>query len=252
VTTSRVSGLLACVEVGGGSVQTVLFDADDYSLHGGALQPPGAALAIAVPGLIDGELVAEASNLGWRNTDPVVALGLRGPALVVVNDAEAASLGEAALRGARGLAELVFVGVGTGVGGAVVRDARVVAGNLFGHGSGFGDSVCRCGRSGCLETVAGGWALPEPITRNHLEDVATAIAVAIGREPQASGGPVVVGGGITRRYPQLVRLLADRLPERRVEASLAPARAKSAAAWGLRRLVDDLTSARISVDGEDA
>lgn len=240
---SRVgSAALACVEVGGGSVQTVLFRGDDHELRDGAQQPSGAGLAIAVPGLIDGDVVAEASNLGWRNTDPVAALGLRGPALVVVNDAEAAALGEASLRGRRGLTELVFVGIGTGIGGAVVRDGRVAAGNLFGHANGFGDTPCRCGRSGCLETIAGGWALPDPIPRAHLDDVATAVAVGVGREEIAGRGPVVVGGGIARRYPQLVRLIADRLPERRVEASLAPGRAKSAAAWGLRRLVEDLTS----------
>src|SRR5438045_318451 len=142
-----LSGTLACVEVGGGSIQTTLFDADGaFDLVNGPLQPDGSTLAIAVPGLIDDGVVTEASNLGWRNTDPVSALGLDGPAACVINDAEAAALGEASLRETAG--PLVYVGIGTGIGGAVVADGDVIRSNLFGHnvagyGSEFGAEVCR-------------------------------------------------------------------------------------------------------------
>lgn len=230
--------LLACVEIGGGGTQTVLFTGSTAEVLAGAVQPEGALLAIAVPGYVEGTIVREASNLGWIDVDPVVSLGLKGPALVVLNDAEAAALGEAALRDLD--TPLVYVGVGTGIGGAVVEGQKVVRSNLFGHnakghGRGFGDDACPCGRTGCLETVAAGWALPSPLSIEHLEKQAAAIAAALTDHELAQEGPVVVGGGIARAYPELIRCLQTLLPARSVEPSRAPADAKSASAWGLRR-----------------
>lgn len=235
---------LACVEIGGGSVQTVLFDNGARPrIVEGATQPEGYAVAFAVPGIIDGGVVRWASNLGWRDTDPVVALSLPGPAALVVNDAEAAALGEAALRGERGLERLVYLCVGTGVGGAVVADGRVVRANLFGHnatghGTSFGDLPCRCERRGCLETVAAGWALPDPLDEDTIIDVAAKLARAIATHELCGSGTVVLGGGIARRYPELVDEVARWLEGRTVERSLAPAKAKSAAGWGLRYALD--------------
>jgi predicted NBD/HSP70 family sugar kinase len=230
---------LACVEIGGGSIQTVLFEGDHTTLLDGAHQPDGFALAFAVPGVIANGVVRLASNLGWKDTDPVVALQLRGPASLVINDAEAAALGEAALRGPRGLSRLVYIGVGTGIGGAVIADGTVVRSNLFGHdfpghGTRHGDRRCRCERIGCLETVAGGWALPDPLNEHLVRTVADHLADAITAHELAGDGVVVLAGGIARRYPALAARVAARLPHREIETSLAPAEAKSAAAWGLQ------------------
>ncbi len=231
--------LLACVEVGGSSSQTVVFGGDTTVLVDGAHQPAGARLALAVPGLLDGHRVVTASNLGWDDVDPVEVLGLRGPAEVVCNDAEAAALGESALRAASYGGGLAYVGLGTGIGGAVVTADGTVASNLFGHGLPFGDRLCRCGRRGCLETIAGGWALPEKLGPAELTTVAEVLAQAVDREPVADDARlVVVAGGIARSYPALVGLIGESLPDRVVEASAAPATAKSAAPWGLRRLVE--------------
>ena len=241
--TSDGASPLACVEIGGGGVQTVLFDdgAAPRVLEG-AHQPDGAALAFAVPGLVIDGVVREASNLGWRDIDPVAQLGLNGPASLVVNDAEAAALGEYALRRPHAPDELVYVCVGTGIGGAVVVHDNVARSNLFGHnapgyGRRFGNLDCRCGRKGCLETVAAGWALPDPLTDAHLEMIASQLALAITDHPLAQLGTVVIGGGIALRYPQLIAKVAMCLPRRDVEPSCAPDGAKSAAAWGLRSVL---------------
>lgn len=221
-----------CVEVGGGSIQTVLFPRDGTPVFlSGAVPRARAPLLIAVPGLIEDRRVVAASNLGWLDVDPVERLGLIGPARVVCNDGEAAALGESVLRGGE---DLAFVGLGTGVGGAIVRGGRVVASNLFGHLGGFGDRVCRCRNVGCLETVAAGWALPATLSSPDLEAIAGAIVMA-------TGGPdvpalTVVAGGIAARYPSLIHAMARRAPHRRFQPSRAPAEAKSAAAWGLLAL----------------
>jgi len=227
----------AAVEVGGSTTQTVVFDGDGaWLVVPGAHQPPGAVLAIAVPGLIAGGRVLAASNLGWFDRDPVEALGLPGPATAVLNDAAAAALGEAAVRGAGALADLVYIGLGTGVGGAVVLDGAVTADNLFGHAGGFGERTCACGSTGCLETVAAGWALPPALDRDDLARVAAAVARAIDAEPAAAAGVVVVGGGVAARYPQLVAFVGAALTDRVVEPSAVHAPLKSAAAFGLRHV----------------
>jgi predicted NBD/HSP70 family sugar kinase len=233
-------GALACVEVGGGSIQTVLFDNGNVDLLEGAHHPDGATLAFAVPGVVSNGLV-QASNLDWRNVDPVAELSLRGPAALVLNDAEAAALGEMAVRG--DVERLVYLGLGTGVGGAVVRDGKVVRANLFGHnatgfGTSFGNLPCRCGRRGCLETVAGGWALAESLSDADVKTVARLSAQAIADHELCGQGVVVIGGGIASRYPDIIGLVSSYLPSRIIEATRAPRAAKSAAAWGLRYLLD--------------
>lgn len=229
---------LSCVEVGGSGSETVLFNIDgSVERHEGALRPVGARLAIACPGIIgeDGRVLG-ASNLNWWDVDPAEALGIAGPAELVLNDAEAAALGEVALR--YGNPDVVFIGVGTGVGAAVVINSAVVAANLLGHIGGFSDKACTCTQIGCLETVAAGWALPDPLTTNDIDAVASAIAAALDRESIASPRLVVLGGGLARRYPSLCERLAEHAPDRRIENSAAPAGYKSASAWGLRHALE--------------
>ncbi|MBK5307027.1 MAG: ROK family protein [Frankiaceae bacterium] len=230
---------LACVEVGGGGVETVLLGGSELEVLTGAHLPAGWSLLMAVPGLIERGRVLAASNLGWLDVDPAHELGLPVAAEVVLNDAEAAALGESALRGG---AALTFVGLGTGVGGAVVADGRVVAANLLGHGGAFGDVRCPCGRTGCLETVAAGWALADPLPAPLYPAVAQAIATAIRDEPLATAPLVVVAGGLTRRHPGLVDALRAALPDHVVEGTAAPAAVKSAAAWGLALAYEQVTA----------
>jgi predicted NBD/HSP70 family sugar kinase len=228
VAVTEIDTAVACVEVGASGSETVLLDRGRVVRTAGALPPIGVPLLMAVPGLVAGSRVIAASNLGWYDVDPADRLGLPGPVALLRNDAEAAALGESVLRGG---VDLVFVGLGTGVGGAVVRGGEVHA-NLFGHHPGFGDRDCPCGRTGCLETVAAGWALPDPIS--DIGAVGVAVAAAIDAEPLATPSLVVVAGGLAARHPAVIDVISAGLPNRTVEPTAAPAEAKSAAAWGLR------------------
>ena len=235
---SGATGVLACVEVGASSQQTAVLDRDgSFSFHSGIAVPPAVPVLAAVPGLIRGTHVVAASNLGWFDVAASTALGLDRPVALLRNDAEAAALGEHVLRGAT--TDLVYVGLGTGVGGAVVRTSSgqvTVTANLFGHTDGFSERQCRCGSRGCLETVASGWALSDPATDDELHLTAAAVARAVELEPLATARLVVLGGGLTRRHPRLVDWVAACLPDRVIEPSAAPPAAKSAAAWGLLAL----------------
>jgi predicted NBD/HSP70 family sugar kinase len=222
--------LITCIEAGGSGAQTVVFAGEGApSITAGAHAARGSTLLLAVPGVLHSGRVT-ASNLGWVAADPAVALGCDERAALVMNDAEAAALGESVLRSG---VDLVYIGIGTGVGGAVVLDGRVAGANLFGHAPGFSEAVCSCGAVGCLETVAAGWALPDPLPAAAVPAVADALARAVDMEGLATPKLVVVAGGLPRRHPRLITEFAARLPQRVVEGSRAPSNAKTAAAWGL-------------------
>lgn len=224
--------VLACIEVGGSGAQTVTFAADGSSGFLPGAVPDGDRLAIAVPGIVEHGRVVAASNLGWFDVDPTEVLRLGRSADLVLNDGKAQALGEADLRG---IDDLTLVALGTGVGGAVVRGGAVVADNLFGHATGYSDRTCACGAVGCLETVAAGWALPDPLPGRLVGPIASALADAIARE--APTELIVIAGGLARRHPSIIITVAGLLPDHIVQPSAAPLRAKSAAAWGLRSAV---------------
>ena len=79
----------------------------------------------------------------------------------VLNDANAAALGEMSQGGGKGYQNVVFVTLGTGVGGGVILDGKLLSG-VHGAAGEIGhikvkhgdESVCGCGKRGCLEQYA--------------------------------------------------------------------------------------------------
>lgn len=121
-------------------------------------------IGIGVPGPIsqNEELVVKAVNLGWSDMPLklVIEKELQLP-VILLNDANAAALGEMWKGAARGKANLVFVTLGTGVGGGIILNGEVLNGT---HSSGgeIGhipvqseeQRVCGCGNINCLETYS--------------------------------------------------------------------------------------------------
>lgn len=119
---------------------------------------------LAVPGLVDDQTgtVITAPNLGWDSETldlgallPHVPLGTR-----LFNEANAAALAELRYRPA-GDADFLFVSGEVGVGGGLVIGSELFTGP-HGHAGELGHvvvqpegTVCSCGGTGCLETVAG-------------------------------------------------------------------------------------------------
>lgn len=112
-------------------------------------------------------LVWEAPNLpGWERV-PLrdILQASTGLPVALENDARAAGLAEARVGAGRGAQHMVFVTVGTGIGGAVVVDGRLVRGAAETAGE-IGHMVmnpagprCGCGNLGCLEQYAAGPAI---------------------------------------------------------------------------------------------
>ncbi len=121
-------------------------------------------VGLAVPGAVTQERYAgPGANLnGWGGFDVAAAFSpLCGLPVKVANDADAASLGELWRGSAMGARNMLFVTLGTGVGGGVVINGHVVegahgAGGEIGHIRMHTDEqrVCGCGRRGCLEQYA--------------------------------------------------------------------------------------------------
>ena len=117
-------------------------------------------LGIGVPGPVNDQgIVNKCVNLGWGVFGIEQALSrLTGFAVKAGNDATVAALGECWKGGGQGCRNLVFVTLGTGVGGGIVVGGKVLRGT---HGAGgeIGHMVvnreetelCTCGKRGCLE-----------------------------------------------------------------------------------------------------
>ena len=118
---------------------------------------------VGVPGpVVNQSLVTLCVNLGWENLNVAQELSSRaGVPVKAANDANLAALGESWQGAGKGCRNLVLFTIGTGVGGGVICDGRIVAGATGGGGE-VGhmtvpfhpDWQCCCGRNGCLETTA--------------------------------------------------------------------------------------------------
>ncbi|MCI9426171.1 MAG: ROK family glucokinase [Eubacterium sp.] len=120
-------------------------------------------IGIGVPGPVTGEgVVLKCVNLGWDVINVAKDMEERtGFTVKVGNDANVAALGEMWQGGGKGYTNVVMITLGTGVGGGVIVDGKVVSGNK-GAGGEIGHIIvnenetesCGCGQKGCLEQYA--------------------------------------------------------------------------------------------------
>ena len=247
------------IDVGGTTVKLGLFDEEgllekwelptDISDNGKniigdivrSLPGPADGASIGVPGAVlqDGT-VNRCVNLGWGVCKPGDEFtALTGIPCRVVNDANAAAIGEQWRGGGAGYKSVLLVALGTGVGAGFVRSDRLLSGE---HGAGgeIGHicvdpteaETCGCGNHGCLEQYCSATGISRlaalgglgHITAKELFDRAkegeeAALSVAdrtcdlLGRgiaaaccilDPEA----VVIGGGVSRAG-EFLRLRVD-------------------------------------------
>ncbi len=125
-------------------------------------------IGMGVPGMIDSKngVVIYSNNLKWKD----FAIGEEvssqtGLPVKIANDANVAALGEVKFGAAKGMEDAVLLTLGTGVGGGIVAEGKLVEGNKS-AGAELGHAVivaggeeCTCGRKGCLEAYASATAL---------------------------------------------------------------------------------------------
>lgn len=120
-------------------------------------------IGVGVPGPVNAEgVVCKCVNLGWGVFNVEEALSKKtGLYVKAGNDANVAALGEMWQGGGKGFKDVVMVTLGTGVGGGIILNGKMIAGS---HGAGgeIGHimvneeetAVCGCGKKGCLEQYA--------------------------------------------------------------------------------------------------
>ncbi|MFC1402307.1 MULTISPECIES: ROK family transcriptional regulator [Streptacidiphilus] len=138
-------------------------------------------VGLGVPGPIDGETGALGSTAilpGWTGIAPGRELSSRlGMPVYVDNDANLGALGELVWGAGRGLSDLAYIKVASGVGAGLVISGQIYRGpggtaGEIGHIT-LDESgpVCRCGNRGCLETFVGSRHVLNLLSSSHGTDL---------------------------------------------------------------------------------
>lgn len=178
-----------------------------------------AAVGVAAAGFVDSAegVVLFAPNLAWRDEPLQADLTDRiGLPVIIENDANAAAWAEFTFGTARDVKDAVLVTVGTGLGGGVVVDGRLLHGHVgvggeLGHVRVVPDGIrCGCGSRGCWEQYASGSALE----REGRELVASGSIYAARLVQMCGGDPDALRGWMitqaaTEGDPAATELLVD-------------------------------------------
>jgi glucokinase-like ROK family protein len=149
-------------------------------------------IGIGVPGPVDfsvGTLVSPPIMPGWDRYPIIQTMQQWFPTakVVVDNDVNVMALGEIYQGAGKGVDNLIFVKIGTGIGAGIICEGKIYRGSSgcagdIGHiGVNKSGPLCHCGNQGCLEAVAAGPAIAErsliaaqagksPILLKHYEE----------------------------------------------------------------------------------
>lgn len=120
-------------------------------------------VGIGLPGPVDRGMILGCVNLGWGIFSIVeeFSKAFHNVPVYAGNDANTAALGEYVAGAGKGIKNMIMVTLGTGVGGGIIIDGRILEGANGGAGE-IGhipvnpqeQDICSCGKKGCLEQYA--------------------------------------------------------------------------------------------------
>jgi glucokinase len=143
------------------------------------------AIGVGAPGLSNpdtGILFTSPHLPGWENVPlrDIIAKEL-GKKAFLINDANAAALGELYFGAGKGARNFIYITVSTGIGGGIIIDGKIYTGSTGTAGE-VGHMViddeglqCNCGNRGCWETLASGTALAREARQKIKEGATTSI-----------------------------------------------------------------------------
>jgi glucokinase len=256
---------VVAVDVGGTDMKAALVDGHGAALATRSLPTPrtparivdaiaelveelGAAQAIglAVPGVVDDErgVAVWSENLDWRDVPFAAQVKERcGLPTVLGHDVRAGAIAETRLGAARGMSDVVYLSIGTGIAAGIVLGGRLHAGDGYageiGHTAAGHDEPCACGARGCLEAIASAAAIARRYTARSGRPAAGAAEVVVAAQagdadalavwdealdalaaalawiasvlaPEA----IVIGGGLSRAGATLLDPLSEQIPAR--------------------------------------
>ncbi|MER7274993.1 ROK family protein [Dactylosporangium sp. NPDC000244] len=192
------------------------------------------AVGVAMPATMDGDgrVVAWPTRPSWIGLDlRAELLRMLAPATVqVADDGDLAAIAEA---DAAGCADVVYLGVGTGIGGGAVVGGRPCPGPSRGScevGHMIIDRAgprCDCGRAGCVQAVASGaatlrragvtfdelrdgWLARDARAVSAVEESCAALAAAaVGLGELFRPALTIIGGGFAAGLPGFVEAVAE-------------------------------------------
>jgi glucokinase len=145
-----------------------------------------AAVGVGVPGPLDtrqGMVVFTPNMPGWRNVRVRDTLqAALGRTVVMENDANVAGYGEFRCGAARNVRDMFLLTLGTGIGGGIILDGRMLRGHTdtgaeLGHIIiCYGGRRCGCGARGCLEAYASATAVVARAEEQLAAGAASALA----------------------------------------------------------------------------
>ncbi len=165
------------------------------------------AIAVGTPGPVDPfrGVVLSAPNLpAWHNLPLREWLTERFQATVhIANDANMAALGELVFGAGRGVRELLYLTLGTGIGGAVISNGALLLGRRglateLGHVTVVPDGpLCNCGQAGHIEALASGPAIAALARQRLAAGVPSTLAALNSVDPELIT-PETIGEAATK------------------------------------------------------
>jgi glucokinase len=184
------------------------------------------AIGICAPGPLNPKtgIIMNPPNLpGWRDVSLVEMAAARYKLPVTLeNDCNAAGLAEVRRGAARGLSNVFYAAIGTGIGAAIIIDGKIYRGKNgmageAGHMSidYLSSTICGCGTPGCIEALASGTAIDRHAI--DLDQLAERLSAWLGGivsllDPEK----IVIGGGVAQTNGPLFEKLRAQVPMRTV------------------------------------
>lgn len=160
-------------------------------------------IGVAVPGVVRRGIVYTAANISddWIGFDVPAAARTLGHDAIVLNDADAAGIGEVAFGAARGFDGVVLLlTFGTGIGSAIVHDGVLIPNTELGHLEFKGTEAEKYAAARLVKREGhelGWWASRVNELLQHLDLV-------------LAPDTIVFGGGISKRFDEFAGLLDTR------------------------------------------
>lgn len=166
-------------------IQEILLSAGRTSDQAGIAIAELAAIGVGAPGISNPEtgVIFTSPNLpGWHNV-PLRDIIERksGKKTFLINDANAAALGELYFGAGRGARNLIYITISTGIGGGIIINGELYTGAIgtageVGHMTiDHNGPLCNCGNTGCWEALASGSALAKEAKHRIEEGAKTSI-----------------------------------------------------------------------------
>lgn len=176
-------------------------------------------IGIAAAGIIDsdkGKVVSSPNLPGWHEVPLGDAVEQRfGIPVYLGNDATLAALGEWRFGLKKGIANLIYITVSTGIGGGIIADGKLytgacgVAGEIGHMTIDVNGPKCNCGNIGCWETLASGTALAREAVKQIREGAKTSIIELVNGDISKIDAKVV--GLAAKQGDELAQELISRL-----------------------------------------